>query len=650
MLNKQSISDLPAIKFDGIYRVLACIPSTPESYESIPVFGSKFAAALDPSSWQEIDLSWHNPPILDQGSTSSCTAHAACSGMEVCYLQSGRKLVEFNPYFVYGLINGGRDAGSMISDAMKALIQNGICLKEDLPSGVMYQRQFPQQAFENAKRFRLENAFRCPTFNDICSAISLGFICPLGILVGSNFPNVDSEGIAPLPRGGGGGHAILGLGLKKSQRYGWLIKIQNSWGCYDEETEILTNRGWVKFNELTELDSVATLSSSNNLEYQKPLERQVYDYSGELYHFKSRDVDLLVTPNHNMYVKPINSDKWALKQAADCPKHLHMKKDAVWEGEEQEYYRFDSYEIKMDDWLEFLGYFISEGFTTERSQKVPAWTGIQRIKTYGGPGRDLKTGRFTESTGPLTITIKPRIEKVRKLNVYHIGICQNKIYNIEKIDTCLKKLPFKFCRTKYGWVCCCKSLLRHLRDIVGVHSWERRIPRNILSLSSRQLHILYNAIMLGDGHIGKDKSKATYYTSCKELANDFQELVLRIGYAANISYTNRIGRENSGGITRHIEYKVGIKRKQTEPKSGYYPIIESYIGKVYCVTVPNGIIYVRRNGKAVWCGNSKFSNQGYAYIHKGHFQSMPPDAFAIQTVIDDPQDKTPEDEVPVVTN
>ena len=29
-----------------------------------------------------------------------------------------------------------------------------------------------------------------------------------------------------------------------------------------------------------------------------------------------------------------------------------------------------------------------------------------------------------------------------------------------------------------------------------------------------------------------------------------------------------------------------------------------YTGNVYCVTIPNHILYIRRNGKGVWCGNS----------------------------------------------
>ena len=35
-----------------------------------------------------------------------------------------------------------------------------------------------------------------------------------------------------------------------------------------------------------------------------------------------------------------------------------------------------------------------------------------------------------------------------------------------------------------------------------------------------------------------------------------------------------------------------------------------YNGKVYCCTVPSGIIYVRRNGKPVWTGNSRYAQKG----------------------------------------
>lgn len=42
-----------------------------------------------------------------------------------------------------------------------------------------------------------------------------------------------------------------------------------------------------------------------------------------------------------------------------------------------------------------------------------------------------------------------------------------------------------------------------------------------------------------------------------------------------------------------------------------FEYIYHYIGKVYCCTVPgDGIIYVRRNGKPVWCGNSRHGQKG----------------------------------------
>lgn len=229
-IGKNSISSLPAVKYNKTYYVLGCLEETEESVKDFPVFGTNFATSLDPSQWQEIDLQWYKNPIWDQGMTSSCTGQGTNAGMQMCYMQSGRPLMQFNPYFTYGMVNGGRDAGAMISDCLRSLISDGACPHDDLQKGMMFKNQFPQKAFTDAKRFRLEQAYKCSSFEAICSAISLGFVCPLGIYVGQNFPQIDNEGVCPLPGGGGGGHCILGMGLKKSNRYGWLIKIQNSWG------------------------------------------------------------------------------------------------------------------------------------------------------------------------------------------------------------------------------------------------------------------------------------------------------------------------------------------------------------------------------------------------------------------------------------
>lgn len=229
-INKLSISNLPSVYFDGCYRVLGLIPSSEESKAGFQSFSSAIRS-LAPSEWREIDMSHFDNTIWDQQMTSSCVGQSTTAGIQSARIQGGASYTELNPYFTYGLINGGRDAGAMISHALTALTQYGTCLKEDLSPGMMYQNQFPQIAFEHAKQNRLIQALRCDSFEEICSALSLGFFTPLGIMVGQNFANLDSEGVAPLPAGGGGGHAILGCGLKKSSRYGWLIKIKNSWSA-----------------------------------------------------------------------------------------------------------------------------------------------------------------------------------------------------------------------------------------------------------------------------------------------------------------------------------------------------------------------------------------------------------------------------------
>lgn len=74
--------------------------------------------------------------------------------------------------------------------------------------------------------------------------------------------------------------------------------------CYDKETEIFTKRGWKKFEELKDDDIVATLNpKTNNLEYHKPLEIIKKKYKGEMVFFNSQSINLLVSPNHRMWVR-----------------------------------------------------------------------------------------------------------------------------------------------------------------------------------------------------------------------------------------------------------------------------------------------------------------------------------------------------------
>jgi thymidylate synthase (FAD) len=41
--------------------------------------------------------------------------------------------------------------------------------------------------------------------------------------------------------------------------------------------------------------------------------------------------------------------------------------------------------------------------------------------------------------------------------------------------------------------------------------------------------------------------------------------------------------------------------------------VERYDGAIHCVEVPNNTLYVRRNGYAIWCGNTPFEHNSFRF-------------------------------------
>jgi DNA modification methylase len=131
------------------------------------------------------------------------------------------------------------------------------------------------------------------------------------------------------------------------------------------------------------------------------------------------------------------------------------------------------------------------------------------------------------------------------------------------------------------------------------------IPRELLLLSKNRLQILFNALMAGDG-CRHCNGQLRYYTSSKKLSDQVQDLALKLGYSTRIAIRKR-----------KIKFIKGVPVKRSLPaieltfttEKRYWVDIKNikkvqYNGKVYCCSTNNGIVYVRRNGCSLWCGNS----------------------------------------------
>jgi len=123
-------------------------------------------------------------------------------------------------------------------------------------------------------------------------------------------------------------------------RIGWL-----GGSCMTPDTEILTDNGWKRFDELDQTEKVATLNpKTNELEYNKPTGYICTPFDGYLNCGKNGLIEYEVTPNHNMYAseaKSITSKKLNLELIQSEKihgKNFHVKKNAIWYGKEEKYF------------------------------------------------------------------------------------------------------------------------------------------------------------------------------------------------------------------------------------------------------------------------------------------------------------------------
>lgn len=367
-------------------------------------------------------------------------------------------------------------------------------------------------------------------------------------------------------------------------------------GCYDEETEVLTDRGWKFWRDVTEKDKFYTLSKERKIELQKPTKLFKKKYNGKMISFKTRNLDLLVTPNHNMLIEKEGSLK--LVRADFFSKHFWhygIPKKGLWVGEKKDTitlegirstkycfgnsYEFTSntYTFDMKDWVAFVAIFLSEGWVSKSK----------------GRNKD-----------------------------YLFSISQKKEPNRTIIKNLLDRMGIHYNEKaiKNGLAINDKTLHNYLKQFG--YQKERFIPRDILSLDKKYLEVFYKWLMLGDGSISK-KGAETYYTNSKRLANDVQELIIKLGYGSLIRSRSRLHKEKLLTIyevSRHVKtdkYWIQNAKKVTEV---------NYDGMIYCAEVPNHTLMVRRNGKATWCGNSigvvTINCARLGYLFKGDKESL----------------------------
>ena len=366
--------------------------------------------------------------------------------------------------------------------------------------------------------------------------------------------------------------------------------IGDKMACALPTQQVLTNEGWVEIQNIDiTKHKVATLDINGNMCYEYPTNKFIYDHNGKMYSVKNKQVEVTCTLNHKLYVKRrehngIKKDYELIEAQNVVGKMVRFEKSMKNVYSDIECMELGDKKYKMDDWLQLLGMFISDGSVNNRAVVISA-------------------------------------HKQRKVD-----------FNTD----ILRKLGIEFYHDSYnGYFAINMGKNREIYEEFKKYSLgalNKYLPDYVWNLSQRQCIILLEALMEGDGHTYID-GFSRYGTISLRLANDICRLSVHCGFSGITKIAAEPG-DNKHIITgtkgyntgkshtiesKNTYYKISIIRKQNQPyinkkinDSNKEEIID-YEGKVYCIEMPTSHLYYMREhnfAPSMLIGNSRSGQKG----------------------------------------
>lgn len=207
---------------------LGLIPSTDAERRTLPRYAAHFDT-IPRSQWKPISFKDAYPfKILDQGQHGSCVGHGTGTAANKVWQRNGGAPHTFSSCWIYGMINGGRDAGASIVAALHSLQRDGVCFEEEVPEGMVYASRFPAQARETAKRFTGWRGYTCETIDELVSGLLNGGMPVYGVTVGGAFQSYSAGWISV--GWGPANHCVTADGLIEEGGV-WGLDSINSWSA-----------------------------------------------------------------------------------------------------------------------------------------------------------------------------------------------------------------------------------------------------------------------------------------------------------------------------------------------------------------------------------------------------------------------------------
>lgn len=320
--------------------------------------------------------------------------------------------------------------------------------------------------------------------------------------------------------------------------------------CFSSDTEILTENGFKKYSELKEGENVYSMNEEQNELILNPIKKIFkYDYSGEMINIYNENMNQLVTPNHRIMnskrqrtKKPYYWEKFSYCKASDLNK-TYLKFPVT---------RKINGNVKIDkDIIKLLAWYITEGY------------------------------RLNNKTFEISQSMTVNFKKCQELKVLFNNL-RKKGFIIKEKERIQKGKKYLYAFIEW-------EKIKNFFPPEKLNSYSMVLPNNFLKWGIEERKILYYEMIKGDG--SRQKNKISYVSYSRKLLNQFSLLCLSIGFKSSINYKHKV---------------VNIKENKNGDATNYKKQIKKYNGVVWCVSVKNLNVVVKREGKTFISGNSLY--------------------------------------------
>lgn len=369
-----------------------------------------------------------------------------------------------------------------------------------------------------------------------------------------------------------------------------MIKTKRSVGeCFTyDDFEVLTIDGWKKYTDLQISELIATANIETGIIEYNPIEALIErDHDGIVYNiFNARGINSTVTPKHKFLIET-RYGHVKLVEAEELYKNRTMwNKAKILKGR---------YQISHDEVMTEDEYWY---YAPEKKLPRKLFAALYGIWLAEGG---------SNGTSVMIYQKKPEICTAIDNLIQECGFTENYKVKTNLINGCKTFTIYD------------KDLAKYFKSSGNIYT-KRILPEIKNHFTAVELEEIIDWFIMGDGRNCKKYTKNPNYhyglnrrslfSVSKELVDDFQEILVKIGGSGKISIQVSKKDYFFGGHLVQIKnkkplYILNLSTVDNISLDNRFLKIEqqNYTGKVFCLTVKNSNFYVRDKGNCYWSGN-----------------------------------------------